>query len=251
MSDQECALLLVYDIKESSNASTQELIDEAYDNGFGLISYPLIDPKLDKPELIKDKYIRSTDNDDEAKDINDHFNNNVLANIPFNYFEDSSADIFQSVYGKISPWLSFNNNSSNANTAYNASYEDLLQHELDWCSHLGIYWVILPSPSPSQKPIKSKSGSEEKQNDDEGNNLDESQLEIAVNYASAIMAAFGKHEEMVGVIPIPLSDEGWKLWSSLSILLRGTKNVRPGMFMIYLHCILLSARITYDKFYKM
>lgn len=226
MSDSECALLLVYDIKQSSKASTQELIDDAYDNGFGLISYPLIDAKLDKPKLIKDKYIRlNTDNDDESKDINDHFNNNVLSDIPFNYFEDSSAEIFQSVYGKISPWLSFDDNSSNTNIAYNASYEDMLQHQLDWCSHLGIYWTILPSPYAN--PTKT---TEAKSNDNNDKNNDESHVEIAINYASAIIAAFSKHEEMVGIIPIPLSDDAWKLWSSLSILLRSTKNVRPGMY---------------------
>ena len=233
--DHESVLILVYDVV-SSTASTQELIDIAFDNGYGLISYPLIDKKNDNSQLIKDKHIKSTksnDNDDESKDINDHFNNNVLSNIPFNYFEDSSSEIFQSVYGKISSWIRFDNNSSNKNIEYNSSYHDLLQHELDWCLHLGIFWVILPPPqqpkiSQSNEKEGGQPSNEEKKNGDTNDN--ECQLEIAVNYASAIIAAFAKRETIVGIVPITFDQKGWQLWSSLSILFRDTKNVRPGMF---------------------
>eukprot|EP01084_Bolivina_argentea_P257869 434535_1 len=117
----ECKLLLVCDIPDTTQ-SVQTSIDIAYDNGFGLISYPLIDPKFDTSNLIT--------------------SDNFLSNIPFAYHSNSPASIFQSIYGKISPWITFNPH----NNYLTQKSIQLLQRELDWSLHLGIYSIILPNP---------------------------------------------------------------------------------------------------------
>eukprot|EP01083_Nonionella_stella_P290440 988251_1 len=186
---------MVYDVPNTTH-SVQESIDDAYKNGYGLISFPLVESQHDTPKLIA---------------------SNSLSDVPFKYSTDSSSAIFQSVYGKLSPWLAFNVTKTNT-AQYVAQCIELLHHELDWALHLGIYGVILPSPSGN-------SNTEHKTSDNDDTDFDE----IAVQYASAIVSAFESRGQMTGIIPISFSSKGWKLWKALSILLRDIKTVRPAL----------------------
>eukprot|EP01084_Bolivina_argentea_P162481 282759_1 len=192
----ESILSLVYDVP-STTQSVQDSIDDAYKNGYGLISYPLVESQHDTPKLIA---------------------SNSLSDVPFKYSANTNSVIFQSVYGKLSPWLTFNVTESNT-AQYSAQCIELLQHELDWALHLGIYSVILPSPSHSKNESTELKTSD---SDDTG-------LELAVQYASAIISAFKSRGQMTGIIPISFSSNGWKLWKTLSRLLRDIKTVRPAL----------------------
>ena len=197
--DEECQLILVQDVMDTTR-SAQVLIDTAHGNGFGLIAYPLINTKLDNQSLIT-----------QPKDPN-----NILSDIPFNYNSDSDASIFQSVYGKISRWLSFKPGNNSEQCLLNAHSELLLQRQIEWASHLGIFSVILP-------PVIHED--ELKENESDNNNI----TDIAMNYASAIYAAFVTRGHMLGLIPISFTAQGWKIWQILSILLRNIKHVRPAL----------------------
>ena len=220
-------LIIVYDYHDSSK-SFEDAIDSAYQDGYGLIAYPLVDSTKDVPEMI-DSYHGS-----ETADKGDH--SNVIGNVPFNFDTGTPSHVFQSIYGKTSPWLDF----TNRDAEHTASSLQLLIHQIDWAVHLEIYYLILPPPKFRLNNVESSQST-----DDGKTAMDMDQqptttqtindgaiMECAVNYASAILSATGSNEKLVFWIPIPFNITGWKLWKKLSILLRNKKALRPGMLSV-------------------
>jgi len=202
-------LIIVYDYNDSSK-TFQSAIDSAYQDGYGLIAYPLIDHTLDTSALI-----------DSKEQSSGTTPNAIAGNIPFNFDSGTPSHIFQSIYGKISQWIHCDHDDAELN----ANSLQFMMHQIDWAVHLEIYYLILPPPRiTSTAPLPSDQMDIDWK---EGHDVDI--MDCAVQYASLTMAATAKHEKSVFWIPIPLSISGWKFWKKLAILMRNKKSIRPAL----------------------
>ena len=222
-------LIVVYDYTDSSK-SFEEAINAACNDGFGLIAYPLVDHIKDVPALI-DLHHQLGSKENELN----HPQFELIGNVPFNFDTGTPSNIFQSIYGKTSQWVHF----QHPNEELNASYLQLLIHEIDWAVHLEIYYLILPPPKVRGHGIESGDGkigdmdidheSGSTATLDDAKSIDDADItECAFNYASSIITATAKHSKLVLWVPIPFNITGWKLWKKLVILLRNCKSLRPG-----------------------
>ena len=239
-------LIIVYDYDDSSK-SFEDAIESSYQDGYGLISYPLVDSTKDTPEMIESYHRQQTADKNTPSSI--------IGNVPFNFNTGTPSHVFQSIYGKTSQWIDF----TNKDAQHSASYLQLLIHQIDWAVHLEIYYLILPPPkfrsASSESNESADDGKMEIDHESNGKttkSIDDTVImECAVNYASAILSATGSNDKLVFWIPIPFNITGWKLWKKLSILLRNHKALRPGMLSgdSFLHGTALTVNFQFKPFF--